>query len=313
MAKSSKHLVDPELVSLLDLTSEVELNEQSLPAIRDGYMAQIVGNAGEVRYTERFVENPKDKNEVRMLVYEPADRSEKKPLYFDIHGGGMVMGTPVMQDRANVELINELNCVIVSVDYRLAPETPHPGPIEDCYMALKWAYDHADELNIDTTRIIVGGASAGGGLAASLAILARDRGEVPIIFSDLILPMLDDRTCLSEVNEYAGEFGWTRQNNRFGWTSLLGHGPGKDGVSPYAVPARVEDMTGLPPTLIAIGALDLFVDESIDYATKLIRAGIPTELHVYPGLYHGGEKPDAHVIMQLKQDRIRALKRAFYG
>ena len=165
MAKSSKHLVDPELVVFLDVMSKMELNEQSLPAIRDGLMAQMaqmLGEAGEVKYTERFVENPKDKNEVRMLVYEPADRSEKRPLYFDIHGGGMVMGTPDMMDSSNIKLMNELNCVIVSVDYRLAPETPHPGPIEDCYAALKWAYDHAEELNIDTTRIAVGGGSAGG-------------------------------------------------------------------------------------------------------------------------------------------------------
>lgn len=316
MAKSSKHLVDSELVALLDVMTAMELSEQALPAIRDGLtsqMAQMVGEVGEVKYTERFVENPNDKNEVRMLVYEPADRSEKRPLYFDIHGGGMVMGTPHMSDSSNVALMNELNCVIVSVDYRLAPETPYPGPIEDCYAALKWAYDHAEELNIDTTRIAVGGGSAGGYLAASLAILARDRGEIPVLISILMMPMLDDRTCVNEVNEYAGEFGWTRENNIFSWTSILGHEPGREGVSPYAVPARIEDMTGLPPTLIAVGALDLFVDESIDYATRLIRAGIPTELHVYPGLYHGAPNQDAQVNMHMKQDRIKALKRAFYG
>jgi acetyl esterase/lipase len=198
------------------------------------------------------------------------------------------------------------------VDYRLAPETPHPGPVEDCYAALKWLYTHADELGVDPKRIAIGGASAGGGLAAALGLLTRDRGEVPLVFQLLIYPMLDDRTVTTtDPHPYTGEFIWTAEANRFGWRSLLGQEPGGPDVSPYAAAARAESLAGLPSTFISVGALDLFLEEDIEYARRLIRAGVPTELHVYPGAYHGFNlTADAQVSQVAARDQLAALKRA---
>ena len=206
-----------------------------------------------------------------------------------------MLGKPEGSQGRNQSLASELGCVVVSVDYRLAPETPHPGPIEDCYAALKWMHAHADELGIDPARIAVGGESAGGGLAACLALLARDRGEIPLVFQLLIYPMLDDRTVTeAEPHPFAGAFIWTRDSNRFGWTSLLGCEPGGDEVSPYAAASRATDLKGLPPTFIAVGSLDLFLEEDLEYTRRLLRAGVSTELHIYPGAYHAFNMvPDA--------------------
>jgi acetyl esterase/lipase len=209
-------------------------------------------------------------------------------------------------------LATELNCVVVAPDYRLAPETPHPGPVTDCYAGLKWLYDQSESLGVDRKRIGVYGGSAGGGLAAAVALLARDRNEVPLCFQCLLYPMLDDRTTVrADPNPFAGEYAWTPKDNYFGWASLLGHEPGRLDVSPYASPARASDLAGLPPTFIWVGALDLFVDESIEYARRLVRAGVPTELRVYPGVTHGNAAvPDAPSTKLSRLDTIRVLKKA---
>jgi Esterase/lipase len=178
---------------------------------------------------------------------------------------------------------------------------------------LKWLSTHADELSIDPNRIAVGGSSAGGGLAAALALLARDRGEIPLAFQFLLAPMLDDRTCtLAKPHPYTGEFIWTPDANRFGWTSLLGQEPGGPDVSPYAAAARAKHLEGLPATFLYVGALDLFLEEDLEYARRLTRAGAPTELHVYPGAYHGFRMvADAQVTQVAERDLLAALKRAF--
>jgi acetyl esterase/lipase len=215
-----------------------------------------------------------------------------------------------MTDARNRLLARELGCVVVSVDYRLAPETTFPGAVEDCYAALRWLHAEARTLGVDVGRIAIGGESAGGGLAASLALLARDRGEVPLAFQLLIYPMLDDRTGVTvEPSPTVGEFGWSRESNRFGWASLLGRDPGGADVSPYAAAARAEDLAGLPPAYIAVGTLDLFLEENLEYARRLMRAGIPTELHVYPGAYHGfqGMAPEARISKAFVNDYFAAL------
>jgi len=229
-----------------------------------------------------------------------------------MHGGGYIMGSPEQEDLMVKHMVSAIGCVAVSVDYRLAPETRHPGPVEDCYAALKWLHTHASELGVDPTRIAIAGSSAGGGLAAALGLLARDRGEIPLAFQLLIAPMLDDRTCtLAEPHPYTGEFIWTRENNRFGWTSLLGQEPGLADVSPYAAAARAEHLEGLPPTFINVGALDLFLEEDLEYARRLTRAGVPTEFHIYPGAYHGFRMvADAQVTQTAARDQLAALKRA---
>jgi acetyl esterase/lipase len=242
----------------------------------------------DVDVTERHVPGPQGAPEVRVLVYLPKSAPRPLPALLWIHGGGYVLGSADQDDPQVKNIVDQIGCAAVSVDYRLAPETPHPGPVEDCYAALKWLQEHAAELGVDPGRIAIGGASAGGGLAAGLGLLARDRGEVPLAFQLLIYPMLDDRTVSHpDPHPYTGEFIWTHDANRFGWTSLLGQEPGSEGVSPYAAAARAEHLAGLPPTYICVGALDLFLEEDMEYARRLIREGVPTELHVYPGAYHG--------------------------
>jgi acetyl esterase/lipase len=176
-------------------------------------------------------------------------------------------------------------CIGVSVDYRLAPETPYPGPLEDCYAGLRCTFEHADRLGIDAGRIGVIGSSAGGGLAASLAILARDRGELPLAFQVLECPMIDDRQITSSSRR-AGLPIWSREENEYGWRSYLGELYGGD-VGPYAAAARADDLAGLPPTIVVVGTADGFRDEDIDYAVRLNQAGVPTDLHVLAGVPHG--------------------------
>jgi acetyl esterase/lipase len=204
--------------------------------------------------------------------------------------------------------------LVVSVDYRLAPETPFPGALEDNYAALKWMNLNAASLGIDPKRIAIGGESAGGGHAAMLAIAAQDRGEYALAFQLLIYPMLDDRTGSTKpAPEHIGHFLWNSGSNRFGWESLLGMAPGSANPPAGSVPARVKDLSGLPPTFIGVGALDLFVDEDVDYARRLIAAGVPTELLVVPGAYHGfnGLVPKASVSVRFNAQALNALKRGW--
>jgi len=223
---------------------------------------------------------------VPVRVHRPKDADGVMPCLYSIHGGGYVIGTNLMDDPILDWLCPKLGIVGMSVDYRLAPETPYPGPLEDCYRGLHWTYEHADELGIDPDCIGVMGVSAGGGLAAALCLLARDRGEVPVAFQLLDQPMLDDRQITPSSRE-DGLAVWSRTSNTFGWHAYLGDLYGRDDVPPTAAPARATDLSGLPPTFVSVGAADGFRDEDIDYALRLNQAGVPTELHVYPGACHG--------------------------
>jgi acetyl esterase/lipase len=211
-------------------------------------------------------------------------------------------------------LVRVGQCVVASVEYRLAPEHPFPAPVEDCYAALKWLSARSAELGVNRSRIAVGGASAGGGLAAGLALLTRDRAEVEVTFQLLIYPMIDDRNVAPASETVPDTFVWTRENNRMGWRAYLGREPGGADVSPYAAAARATDLTGLPPAYIPVGDLDLFLDENITYAQRLLAAGVPTELHVYPGAFHGfnGFVPSAEISRRFNADRDSALKRMLH-
>jgi triacylglycerol lipase len=302
MTVSTRHLVDPELIPSLDETPPFALSAETLAVARQGMVQPAPGTLPEVRRTEHIVPG----TDVRVLLYEPPARTAPAAGLVWMHGGGYVMGSAEVDDPTCRRMAAETGAVVASVDYRLAPETTAPGPVEDCYAALSWL---SGELG--GARLAVGGASAGGGLAACLAILARDRGEIPVGFQLLIYPMLDDRTASTvDPHPYAGEFVWTAADNRFGWTSLLGRAPGGPDVSPYAAAARVESVEGLPATFISVGALDLFTDEDVTYATRLLRAGIPTELHVYPGAYHGFRRvPEARATKVYLRDLVDALGR----
>jgi len=211
-----------------------------------------------------------------------------RPGILSTHGGGFVLGTAAGDNPSLQKLCKALDCVVVNVDYRLAPEARYRDSVEDNYAGLKWLHTHAEALGVDPHRIAVMGSSAGGGHAALLAITARDRGEVPLIFQCLIYPMLDDRTgATRSVAPRMGRIIWTAQDNRFGWRSFLGVEPGSARVPHGAVPARVDNLKGLPPAFIGVGTLDLFLDEDITFAQRLNAAGVPTELIVVPGAFHG--------------------------
>jgi triacylglycerol lipase len=309
----TRRLVDPELLTLLDAWPQVALTEAMLPAVRgaDRLPAPELDAASRaVELSRRTAPGPDGAPDVGVLVYRPTGAGPF-PCIFHIHGGGYVIGAVDGQEAQHRGMVARLGCVIVTVDYRLAPETRFPGAIEDCYAALAWTFANAAGLGVDPARIGVMGESAGGGLAAALALLVRDRGEYALAFQHLIYPMLDDRTVThTDPHPHTGEFIWTPHNNHFGWAALLGVEPGSDGVSPYAAAARAEDLTGLPPSFISTGSLDLFLEEDLEYARRLLRAGVATELHVYPGGYHGFDfDPAASVAQQARRDSFAALHR----
>jgi len=312
---SSKHLIDPELLAGLAQFPAIDFSPGLLAVARQqlGVLAGGMPESPDAKVEERKISSSAG-HEIGVLIHSPRSPAAARPAVLHIHGGGYIIGTAKMSTASNLKKAVDADCVVASVDYRLAPETTHPGPVEDCYEALKWLHENAASLGIDAARIAVEGESAGAGLAAALALLARDRGEIPIIHQHLIYPMLDDRTCVAEPHPYAGEFVWTRKSNFFGWSSLLGRAPGGEGISCYAAAARAEDLSGLPSTFIAVGALDLFVAEDIEYARRLILAGVPTELHVYPGAYHGFELAgDTQVSIRARHNSISALRRALHA
>jgi len=321
-ASGTRALVAPELLQGLDLLPKFELGEEILSLVRSGgggreWMTPppLSPEQQAIRCEQRFIAGAAGTPDVRVLIYTPPGKSTApRPAYFHMHGGGYVLGMPEINDGSNRSIVAELDCILVSVAYRLAPETRFPGALEDCYTALTWLYANAESLGVNRSRIAIGGESAGGGHAAALALLARKRGEVSICLQLLDSPMLDDRTgSASDPHPYCGEFVWPPASNRFGWRALLGVEPGGPDVPVEAVPARATDLSRLPPTFIVVGALDLFLEENLEYARRLIRAGVPTELHVIPGAFHGfavagGSAPQVQACLRWRRD---ALARAF--
>ncbi|MBQ91647.1 MAG: hypothetical protein CL441_09625 [Acidimicrobiaceae bacterium] len=292
-----------------------DLREVAEQLAQPGGMGRVIAGrgAGDPREAvTRMIPGRGGAPDVRVLISDPSPGAEGRPLYLHIHGGGYISGTA----SARFDVADAADCVVVSVDYRLAPDTPFPGSLEDNYAALKWAYDNADELGIDRTRIATGGESAGGGHAAMLAIAARDRGEVPLVYQVLIYPMIDDRTASTrEVPDHIGTLIWPGESNRGGWEALLGQPPGQPTVPHGSVPSRVEDLSGLPAAWIGVGALDLFVAEDMEYGRRLIEAGVPVEMEIVPGAFHAFElfAPDVPVSQRFVQSWQDALRRAFEG
>ncbi|HXY94735.1 MAG TPA: alpha/beta hydrolase [Acidimicrobiia bacterium] len=256
------------------------------------------------------VDTTDDGAEPALRIYGEGGAGGRACIYW-IHGGGYMFGSGLMRDARLERWAEEYDCVVVSVEYRLAPEHPYPAPLDDCYAGLAWTARNAGDLGIDPGRIAVVGASAGGGLAAGLALLARDRGEVAVDYQLLIYPMIDDRNRTAS-SRIVGAPVWSRDANLLGWRAYLGTDPGGDDVPVYAAPARATDLAGLPPTFIGVGTLDVFRDENLDYALRLLAAGVPTEVHVYPGACHGFEMimPFADVSQRCQRDIDDALGRA---
>lgn len=253
--------------------------------------------------------------DVLVRVYRPDGLPQPAPAVYNIHGGGMIGGSVPASDPDCIAYAKNLQALVASVEYRLAPEHPYPAPMEDCYAGLHWLWQHTGELGVDPDRIAIRGGSAGGGLAAGLALLARDRGEVRICFQNLIFPMLDDRNVTPSSYAITDGRVWNRDLNQLGWNAYLAGAAGTDDVSPYAAPARATDLSGLPPAYISVGTLDLFLDEDVEYARGLWEAGVPVELHIYPGAFHGAHAfiPDAPLSRRWRKDEYAAMAAALEG
>ncbi len=261
----------------------------------------------------RSIPGPAGAPDVHVILVDANPGAKNRPVLVHTHGGGYVSANTMLYPFIQ-GIAHDCDCVAVSVDYRLAPETHYPGSLEDNYAALQWVYKNAASLGVDRQRIAVGGESAGGGHAAALALRARDRKEIPLLAQILLYPMLDDRTGSTRpVSPSMGHFIWTAQCNRFGWTSLLGVQAGSPSVPSGSVPARVANLSGLPPAWIGTGSIDLFADEGITYARRLMDAGVPTELAVYPGGYHAFDMlvPDAAISRRFTESWKSYLRRAF--
>ena len=277
----------PEIEPLRDLVPIPDLDAENLVVLRELELGDPPELSDEVVRTEHTV---LEEEGVFVRVHTPQGIDAPAPCIYAIHGGGYVAGTLDMHDAWLDNWCREFGVVGVAVEYRLAPEAPYPAPLEDCYAGLRWTFDHAAELGVDPAAVGITGISAGGGLCAALAILVRDRGEFEVQFQLLDCPMIDDRqvTPSSRLDDL---IVWSRVSNEFGWRSYLGELYGTDDIPAYAAPARAEDLSGLPEAYVCVGGADGFRDEDIAYAMRLYGAGVPTELHVYPGAPHGFDVP----------------------
>jgi acetyl esterase/lipase len=313
---SRRDLIDPECRVPLDGLLEVMPGGfNAIPDIvaRRAAMEQLlaampVPENPNVTKEDRSVPGPDGEPDISVRIYRPAAATSTLPGIYYIHGGGMVLGTAAGEDAAAARLCEQVGAVVVSVEYRLAPEHPHPAPVEDCYAGLIWMTKAVTELGVDPDRIAIYGASAGGGLTIAAAMLARDRGGPALRFMMPIYPMIDDRNETPSSQEITDIGIWDRSGNVEAWALYLGGKPADE----YAAPARAENVSGLPPAFIDVGTVDLFRDEDIAFAQRLMQAGVPCELHVHPGSYHAAETfaPDAALSRRIWDLRVDALKRA---
>ncbi|WP_330334287.1 alpha/beta hydrolase [Streptomyces sp. NBC_00536] len=273
---------------------------------------------GELRADGRFevgelrVPGAEPGQDVTLVSARPAGSTGTLPLLYYMHGGGMLMGNAwSVLPRLLREWALALELAVVSVEYRLAPGTRYPGPLEDCYAGLGWVAAHAAATGIDADRIVIGGKSAGGGLAAALALLTRDRGGPAPIGQLLMCPMLDDRNDTHSSHQMAGLDTWDRTSNATAWQALLGDRYGAADVPPYAAAARATDLSGLPPAYIDVGSAETLRDESVAYANALWQAGGQAELHVWPGAFHGFDTlaPTAALSQDARAARTQWLRR----
>ncbi|WP_434445030.1 alpha/beta hydrolase [Lentzea sp. E54] len=296
-------MIDPEIAAAVDL-SRPPLTPDGIAERRAN--GRVVTDAeltrgGTVTFTEE------DADGVPVLVLRPAGLPEGPPV-LHLHGGGMVAGTRRSDLHVLAEWVSELGVVLVSPEYRLAPEHPHPAPVRDCYRALTW---------MERTGFgppVVAGTSAGGGLAAAVTLMARDHGGPAILGQLLMCPMLDDRCETPSSHQFLDGTTWVRTSNITGWTALLGAARGGPDVSPFAAPARAPDLSGLPPTYVDVGSADLFRDEAVGYASRIWQAGGDAELHVWPGGCHGFDQlvPDAVLSRRARATRTAWLRRTLY-
>lgn len=312
---------DPELAAvlpgLLKLVPQFA-GVESIPQARAFFAAGYAGigpesftREGRLTVSEHVVAGPDGAPPVTVLVIRPANAATPMPALYHIHGGGMIIGNRYTFGADLLDLAEEFGLALVSVEYRLAPETPHPGPVEDCLAGLAWLAAAGAELGIDPARIIVGGTSAGGGLAAAAALLARDRGGPAVFAQMLMCPMLDDRQITASSIQEDGRGIWDRPANDTGWSALLGPAKGGPQVPSDAAPARATDLSGLPPAFIDVGSAETFRDEAVAYASAIWRCGGEAELCVFAGGFHGyaAMVPEAAISADTRAARSRWLQR----
>jgi len=307
--------VHPELTTFLSAMQELNLTRENIAESRSVMNEAL--DSEEVKMenvttTERYISSPNGAPDVRIRIYEPTEKYGTLPAILYIHGGGFIIGSIEMFDASCQMLVSQLDCVVVSVGYRLAPEHPYPAGVEDCYTALEWVAANADELGIDLTRLAVHGASAGGGLTAAVSLLARDRKGPKIAFQMPLYPMIDNRCILPSNDEITDARVWNGPQNHQAWEMYLGPNYAVDAPI-YAAPLHAEDYSNLPPTYTFIGDLDPFRDETIEYIARLTKAGVPTEFHLYPGCFHGFEHmvPQAEISQRAIENYMYAFKKAF--
>jgi acetyl esterase/lipase len=259
-----------------------------------------------------------DKNPLILSIFRkerlPDSVPQKRPVIYHIHGGGMIMGDRFCNLSGLLEFVRDYDAICTSIEYRLAPKHPYPAPIEDCYAGLVWVHEHAEELGIDSTRIVINGLSAGAGLATGVALLCRDREGPPLIGQSLFSPMIDDRNDSVSAHEFTGVGIWDRNANMAGWNAYLGDSRGSDDVSVYAAPIRATNLAGLPPAYIDVGSTETFRDEDVQYAQNMWSDGTQCELHVWPGAYHGFEGlcPGAQLSIMARKARLDWLRRILF-
>ncbi|MDQ2648632.1 MAG: alpha/beta hydrolase [Actinomycetota bacterium] len=307
---------DPELARFVDALPAATLGDPSdLVAARAGIddllrpLNESVDLAG-LTVVDHQAPGPEGAPDVLVRVYAPDDEPPPggRPAFLDIHGGGFVIGSIDMEHGMAAKVARELGAVVAVVEYRLAPEHPFPGPIEDCYAALTWMHDQADVLGIDRTRVGVGGQSAGGGLTAGTVLLARDRGGPAVCFQFLGIPELDHRLETTSMRTFVDTPMWHRGNAIKSWEWYLGGS--HDDVSPYASPSIADDLSGLPPAYVTTMEFDPLRDEGILYALRMLEAGVQVELHSYPGTFHGSSLiPGAAVSKRSTEELMVALRR----
>jgi acetyl esterase len=306
---------DPELAEFVALVAEMPelLDPVEMREFATTYVAAMNASVdvSSLDLDDRRVPGFDGGPDVAVRVYRRTDSRGAVPGILYIHGGGFATGSIETEHSLSAALARELGVVVVAVEYRLAPEDPFPAGIEDCYSALVWMHGHADELGIDLERLAINGGSAGGGLAAGLALLARDRGGPRLCFQFLGIPELDDRLETPSMLRFVDTPVWSRPAAERSWRWYLGDAYGTDDVSPYASPARATDLAGLPPAYISTMEFDPLRDEGIRYALQLLAAGVSVELHSFPGTFHGAAVvAGAAVIQREAAERMTVWRRA---
>jgi acetyl esterase/lipase len=293
---------DPELKPVLDLIVENTAGHLELARIDENRAAagamcppiESVIDGHDLEHVEVSAPGHAGSPDVTLSIIRRPGNSYPVPCIYNIHGGGMYLGNRFFEAKEFVGWVEKFGVTVVSVEYRLAPEHPHPAPVSDCYAGLAWVAEHDADIGIDPHRILIAGGSAGGGLAAAVALMARDREGPHLIGQLLNCPMLDDRNKTISSRQYDDPDVWNRATNIAAWSFLLGDSRDTDDVSPYAAPARAKDLGGLPPAFIAVGSAEVFRDEAVEYASRIWAAGGQAELHVWSGGFHGFEILAAH-------------------